>query len=291
MTFRAQSPRAHAFTLVELLVVIGIIAVLISILLPALSKAREQSRRVSCLSNVRTLAQYTILYASESKGWLPYRAPGAPQPPEVLAWAADAGKPGLDLRLTFAPYLKGWNIDVPNRIFHCPGMDGTDILLRFGPQCWPATLANAGITEGSNGYLMSYAYFGGYDANVVESSQLAPGQFPPSDKIQWKSATRIPKRMGVKGNPAIWADLMEDKTLVTSDKRFWYIAHSARGAMQFATKENLPRGMGMNAAFLDGSAGWFDYSTDATKSQLEPVLQHRSWSNPGFYWPKPNQRP
>jgi prepilin-type processing-associated H-X9-DG protein len=49
--------------------------------------------------------------------------------------------------------------------------------------------------------------------------------------------------------------------------------------------------MGMNAAFLDGSAGWFDYNANASKSQLEAVLGHRSWSHPGFYWPKPSERP
>ena len=52
-----------AFTLIELLVVIAVIAVLMAILMPALNRAREQGKRISCLSNVKQLAMGWILYA------------------------------------------------------------------------------------------------------------------------------------------------------------------------------------------------------------------------------------
>jgi prepilin-type N-terminal cleavage/methylation domain-containing protein/prepilin-type processing-associated H-X9-DG protein len=103
-------PLAHprlgaAFTLVELLVVIGIIAILVALLMPAFGKAREHSRRTHCLANLRSIGQQMHMYANNHRDRLPNANPRG-------TWNDPAAADGVMVQ--FAEDLK------ESRVFRCP---------------------------------------------------------------------------------------------------------------------------------------------------------------------------
>jgi prepilin-type N-terminal cleavage/methylation domain-containing protein len=90
---RPASRQGRAFTLVELLVVIGIIAVLLGLLLPALSRAQQQARQAVCASNLRQIGLHLMMYANQSRGWLYPVGPKNPVTQEYATLGDDLGLP------------------------------------------------------------------------------------------------------------------------------------------------------------------------------------------------------
>jgi prepilin-type N-terminal cleavage/methylation domain-containing protein/prepilin-type processing-associated H-X9-DG protein len=87
MSPRPRGPRPlRGFTLVELLVVIGIIALLVSILLPSLARARESGNRLVCLSNLKQLGTAMMMYVNDNKGALPLTGLGSHRDEDVIWW-------------------------------------------------------------------------------------------------------------------------------------------------------------------------------------------------------------
>jgi prepilin-type N-terminal cleavage/methylation domain-containing protein/prepilin-type processing-associated H-X9-DG protein len=104
--------RKAAFTLVELLVVIGIIALLISILMPALSKARKQALNANCMSNLRSIGQGLQIYASENKGKFPAHAGGGWWLWDVTVGTRDAMlKYGFNRKILYCPTYPEQDVD------------------------------------------------------------------------------------------------------------------------------------------------------------------------------------
>ncbi len=69
--FTSSAPRRHGFTLVELLVVIGIIALVIALLLPVLARSRMSARKMECASQLRAIGRGFVMYANDNRGFVP----------------------------------------------------------------------------------------------------------------------------------------------------------------------------------------------------------------------------
>lgn len=174
---RASLPHSNrrAFTLVELLVIIGIIAILLAILLPSLNKARKSAQTAACLSNQRQLVAACIQYANDHNGLLPFNGfYDGPVPTwlygnvQTLAYKQDEVQQGQ-----LWPYLK------VTGVYHCPADTGP----------WPSRSVNNLST-----YCMNGATSGFLPNNNLG---LRYTLFHPDDVLFWEfSGTNSDKTNG-----------------------------------------------------------------------------------------------
>jgi len=167
-----------AFTLIELLVVISILAILISILVPALKKAREVSQRASCANNLKALSVAIINYASDNEGELPHLVDlpmpdgGNPTFQEVTELTAIILSPDVGFYPDYISDLSLW---------HCPS-DRIDFAGASAVERDPtafSTLKNC-----------SYMYISGYHLmRTAESPPLVPVLCDEANAREWGPAS------------------------------------------------------------------------------------------------------
>jgi prepilin-type N-terminal cleavage/methylation domain-containing protein len=141
---KAQSDQANdhrGFTLVELLVVIGIITVLIAMLLPALNKARTQAAMINCSSNVRQLGNFLAQYATDNHDYLPlvyYWGNGWDSCDLKIAWADNPDRTPMMTPLGNA-ILSEWGNNGTPKPFYCPVQMSLTFNYNTSTNPWPAT--------------------------------------------------------------------------------------------------------------------------------------------------------
>jgi len=182
----------RAFTLVELLVVIGIIAILIAILLPTLSKARQAADRTACLSNLRQVHQAFHFYAMSNDGQVPLGYRTASKQFNSMVYSTTAGG-----RWVLFGLLEQSGLIPSPTVFFCPAETNPKFAYNTPENPWPA----AGVTPTKN----------------IQAGYGARPQQEIADDLLSVSAA-LPKLKKFK-NRAIFADLTAARNRVLSRHR------------------------------------------------------------------------
>lgn len=183
-----RTHKCRAFTLVELLVVISIIALLLSILLPSLSKVRSQAQRTMCLTNLRQLGLAVELYQGDYKGYFP---PAYESLTDTHWWGQKLAD-GIDSSKGFSwPYLSS-RLD-KRSVYECPSQRFGTYRLQGKPPGEADNPKWITSTYGYNGYYLTPGKTAGWAMQIGQRS--------------WQRNTTIIKSASV----IVFADTMLDR--------------------------------------------------------------------------------